>query len=60
MCLSCTHALLDLSLQLRQQIQCLQGRQPVQIHFALLLQHRLRQGSKDRQLCRTLGLGAGR
>src|ERR1700691_2901269 len=43
-------SLVDLLLQLGQQIQRLERRQPVQIQLAQLFQHRLRDGSKDRQL----------
>ena len=43
---------LHLLLQLRQQIQGLERRQPIQIHLAQTLQHRLRQGREDGQLCR--------
>ena len=43
---------LDFFLQLRQQVQRLQRREAVQIHFAQFVQDWLRQRSKDRQLCR--------
>ena len=44
--------LVHLLLQLRQQVQRLQRRQPVQIHVPQLLQHRLRERRKNRQLRR--------